>query len=220
MSADSGQDGDPAERIFRHQLVDRCHHWLMASSVLVLLGTGLLPVLGIKFEWLLIHWCTGLLLTALTAFHILRSLIWKDPREMWLRFRELSEQLQLIRSEMSGMPYRVQMGKYSVPHKMYHLASSLVLLAVIISGLVMLLKIDTPWWQRDPYLMSQQNWGYLYVLHGFTSLCLITMIMIHVYFALRPEKWGYTRSMFLGWMTGTEYQMHLNADQDVTQENL
>jgi hypothetical protein len=31
------------------------------------------------------------------------------------------------------------------------------------------------------------------------------MVMIHVYFALRPEKWKYTRAMIRGWITRQEF---------------
>ena len=49
-------------KIVRHNVVDRLMHWLFAVSVLILLGTSFLPILGIKFEWVTIHWITGLIL--------------------------------------------------------------------------------------------------------------------------------------------------------------
>jgi hypothetical protein len=45
---------------------------------------------------------------------------------------------------------------------------------------------------------------------GFAGMALITMVMIHVYFALRPDEWHLTRSMFRGWMTRKEYQDHFD----------
>ena len=36
-------------RVRRHHLVDRLYHWLMAASVLILMGTAFLPILGYKF---------------------------------------------------------------------------------------------------------------------------------------------------------------------------
>ena len=41
-------------------------------------------------------------------------------------------------------------------------------------------------------------------------MALITMVMIHIYFALRPDEWHLTRSMFRGWMTRKEYQDHFD----------
>jgi formate dehydrogenase subunit gamma len=39
-------------------------------------------------------------------------------------------------------------------------------------------------------------------------LLLITMVMMHVYFALRPEKLKFTRAMFRGWITRREFDEH------------
>ena len=59
----------------------------------------------------------------------------------------------------------------------------------------MMVKIDTPWWQRDLYWLSAENWGIVYVAHGFAALFLLSVVMIHIYFALRPEKIAFLRSM-------------------------
>ena len=37
---------------------------------------------------------------------------------------------------------------------------------------------------------------------------LITMVMLHVYFALRPEKLKFTRAMIRGWITRREFDEH------------
>ena len=72
----------------------------------------------------------------------------------------------------------------------------------------MLVKIDTPWWERDPYWLSESTWGVIYILHDLAALLLVIMIMMHVYFALRPEKLFFARSMILGWITGGEHAAH------------
>ena len=56
--------------IIRHTLTDRLFHWSMALCVLVLLATAFLPIIGIKFKWVTIHWVSGLILTAVVLFHI------------------------------------------------------------------------------------------------------------------------------------------------------
>ena len=48
----------------------------------------------------------------------------------------------------------------------------------------------------------------VYVVHDLAALALITLVMVHVYFALRPEKLHFTRSMVLGWITRREYEEH------------
>src|SRR5688500_8531011 len=82
--ATPGLDTAPSERVMRHRLVDRLYHWLMALAVLVLMGTAFLPILGIQFAWVDIHWISGVLLTVLVLFHIIRSIIWQDWRSMMI----------------------------------------------------------------------------------------------------------------------------------------
>ena len=49
-------------KIVRHALLDRLLHWATAVCVLVLLATAFLPILGIEFAWVTIHWVAGILL--------------------------------------------------------------------------------------------------------------------------------------------------------------
>ena len=72
----------------------------------------------------------------------------------------------------------------------------------------MLAKIDTPWWERNPYLLEESSWGFIYVVHDLTAMCLITLVMVHIYFSVRPEKLFFLRSMLLGWITRKEYLEH------------
>jgi hypothetical protein len=37
-------------------------------------------------------------------------------------------------------------------------------------------------------------------------MLLLAVLILHVYFALRPEKLFFTRSMIVGWITGEEYR--------------
>ena len=47
-----------------HALPDRLFHWLSAACVLTLLGTAFLPILGLPFGWVTVHWVTGVVLIA------------------------------------------------------------------------------------------------------------------------------------------------------------
>ena len=185
----------PVERIQRHKSIDRAYHWLMAVSVLVLLLTAFLPILGIKFEWVGIHWVTGLVLTVIVLMHIIRATIWQNFWAMMIDSTDLKDPF--------GKP-----GKYSPAQKLYHLAIAVLVLAAIASGLLMWRKVDTPFWQRDPYWLSTDSWGVVYAIHGVAAMALVTMVIIHVYFALRPDEWHLTRSMLRGWITRKEYQDH------------
>lgn len=190
----------PADRMQRHKAIDRAYHWLMAASVLILLVTAFLPILGVKFEWVGIHWVTGLVLTAIVLFHIIRATIWQSFWAMMIDGADLKAPF--------GKP-----GKYSLAQKLYHLAISVLILAVIATGLLMWRKVDTPFWQRDPYWLSTESWGVVYAIHGLVAMALVTMVIIHVYFALRPDEWHLTRSMLRGWISRKEYQDHYDPQR-------
>jgi cytochrome b subunit of formate dehydrogenase len=195
------------DRIVRHAGIDRLMHWLMAACVLVLLATALLPILGLEFGWVAIHWWTGFVLTAAVAFHILRSLAPVRLGRIWIGGRDLAQAAAIVRRTFRpGAAPAPLPGKYSFAQKFIHLAFAVVVLAAIATGGMMMVKIDTPWWDRDPYWLSDAAWGVVYIVHGLAALLLITMIMAHVYFALRPEKLRFLRAMVFGWITSAEYQ--------------
>ena len=186
-------------RIQRHKLIDRLYHWLMAVTVLTLIVSAFLPIFGWKFAWLDLHWTTGVVLTIAVLFHIIRAICWQD---IWAMFIEVRD-LRTLTGGGNGKP-----GKYTPAQKLYHLGVSFLILAAIGTGLLMLRKIDTPLWRRDPYWFDDTGWGVIYAIHGFAAMALVTMIMIHIYFALRPDEWRLTRSMFRGWITSKEYLDH------------
>jgi formate dehydrogenase subunit gamma len=200
------------ERVLRHQLVDRLYHWLMAASVLTLMGTAFLPIVGWKFEWVSVHWMTGVGLTLLVFIHIVRSLIWQDWRAMILDGADFRDGVRSIWAAFGG-PAPGKPGKYKILQKLYHLAVAILVLSIIASGLLMLLKIDTPFWKRNPYWFDADTWGIVYSVHGFASMAMITLVMIHIYFALRPDEWWLTRSMFRGTVSRKEYAEHCDPSR-------
>jgi formate dehydrogenase subunit gamma len=198
-----------AERIVRHALADRVFHWISAASVLILLATALLPVLGVEFAWVTIHWITGLVLLAAVLFHVVRSLLRQSWRSVWIGRADLRDAAAIVRSTLrvSREPLP-KPGKYSFAQKLIHHLFALVVLTTLVTGCLMLTRIDTPWWRRNPYWLEDEIWGIVYVLHDLTALLLITMVMTHVYFALRPEKLVFTRAMIRGWVTRAEFADH------------
>jgi cytochrome b subunit of formate dehydrogenase len=187
------------ERVQRHQKIDRIFHWIMAFSMFALLITGILPILGVNFAWLSLHWMSGLLLTAIVLAHILRSIFVKDLGSVAISAADIRE----------GLDDSKKPGKYSVAQKGLHAAVALVTLVVIVTGLVMFAMINTPWWERTNSL-SESTLGWTFFLHGASTLALVGLISLHVYFALRPEKLFYLRSMFGGWISKDE----LSANHD------
>jgi formate dehydrogenase subunit gamma len=201
-------------KIVRHALPDRLFHWVTAASVLILLGTAFLPILGFRFPWVTAHWIAGLVMIAAILFHVARSLLAQNVRSMLIGGRDLNDAMSLAKWNLrvsSDAPPKP--GKYSLAQKLIHLLFALVLLAAAVTGALMLVRIDTPWWRRDPYWLAEPTWGIVYVVHGLAALLLVTMIIAHVYFALRPEKLLFTRSMIRGWITRDEYESHHDPER-------
>jgi formate dehydrogenase subunit gamma len=197
------------ERVVRHRLPDRLYHWTMAAAVLTLLGTGFLPILGWKFEWVTTHWIAGLVLGALVVWHIVRASFWLDFWSMVVGFDDVQSAWRAVCQAFGrGTPSPLKPGKYSLLQKLYHLAIAVVVLALVATGLLMLLKIDTPLWRRNPYWFSDHAWGVIYVIHDLCAMSVIPLLMAHVYFALRPEKLWMSRSMIRGWVSNTDYRAH------------
>jgi formate dehydrogenase subunit gamma len=202
------------DRIVRHAGIDRLNHWLTAAAVLVLLATGLLPVLGVEFAWVTIHWWTGLALIALVLAHVVRALVARRLAPVAIGRRDIAEALAIVRRTLRlGAARAPKPGKYSFAQKLIHLAFAVVVVAAIVSGSLMLAKVDTPWWERNPYWLEPGTWGIVYVVHGLAALCLVTMVMMHVYFALRPEKARFLRAMLTGSITADEYRRYHDPER-------
>jgi cytochrome b subunit of formate dehydrogenase len=208
-SSDANSGGTAAERrIVRHALADRLFHWVSAACVLTLLGTAFLPILGVEFGWVTAHWVTGLVLIGAVLFHVVRVLARRKLAAMWVGGADVRDALTIVSATLRHEAVSLRTGKYSVAQKLIHHAFAAVVLTTSITGGLMLARIDTPWWQRNPYLLPDATWGIVYVLHGLAALLLITMVMMHVYFALRPEKRLFTRAMIRGWITRAEFDEH------------
>ncbi|HWM29312.1 MAG TPA: cytochrome b/b6 domain-containing protein [Woeseiaceae bacterium] len=189
-------------RVARHSAIDRLFHWIMAVAVIALLITGVLPIIGLEFSWLTIHWIAGLVLTASVVFHIVRSLFWQDLKSMWISARDLKEPFDAT----------IRPGKYSVAQKSMHAAVTVLVLLVIGSGLVMFAMIDTPWWDRSNSI-AESTLGWVFLIHGLSTIALIALICLHVYFGLRPEKLFYTRSMIKGWISKEELEANHDPER-------
>lgn len=193
------------DRIIRHGGISRIFHWVMAGCITTLLATGLLPILGVNFEWIEPHWIAGLLLTVAVVIHILRSLAPKKLKAMWV---SISDVKQFIAGKG-----KVRGGKYSLEQKMMHHGITFFSIISLVTGWLMLFKIDGPFWERDPFIFDAGTWGVIYVCHGISTLFFISFIMMHIYFSLRPEKAHYLRSMIKGWLTKEEYEENHDPDR-------
>lgn len=173
------------------------------------MGTAFLPILGLQFGWVTAHWITGVVLSLAVLVHTVRAAFWQDLKSMWIGRRDCADLWRLIAWTLrrSDAP-PPKPGKYSLAQKLAHHVFTVLVLGAVVSGALMLVRIDTPWWQRNPYWLSADLWGVVYVVHGLAALGLISTVIVHVYFALRPEKRMFLRSMLVGWITRQEYRAY------------
>lgn len=179
----------------RHRLADRLFHWGMAIAVIVLGATAFLPIIGIRFDWVPLHWIFGVVLTVLVLYHLYRVLFIHGLREMTPGLDDVRE----LGREVRGIgPEGLSDAKYDVFQKGYHLAAATTVLVLVVSGLIMLVRIDTTFWSRNPAILTDFTWGVIYVIHGAASLVLLFLVILHIYFAFLPEHWKYLRAMIAG----------------------
>jgi cytochrome b subunit of formate dehydrogenase len=204
--------GVPA-RVVRHSLTSRLFHWVMALSMLVLLGTGFLPQVGLQFAWVEIHWITGVVLIAAILFHMVHATFFQSLRNIWISFGDVREWMQEMRHHRGKGPPPRKPGKYPLDHKLFHHAVLVTGFGAMITGVLMMFRIETPLLARNPYLYSDATWGVIYVIHGLSSVGLVGLTIAHIYFAILPEKRWLTLSMIFGWISREKYAAHHDLER-------
>ena len=193
-------------RIPRHSLAARLFHWIMAAAMFVLLFTAFLPKIGVEFNWITYHWIAGTVLAISILFHIVHATFYLDFWSIWPDRSDLEDASKRIRrflGQSKDSPRKF--AKYPLENKLYHGVVMLSGLAVIGTGIFMMFRVRTIFFPRNPYLFSDMTWGMIYVLHGLAGVGLITLTIVHVYFAIRPEKLPITASMIVGSMSREFY---------------
>ena len=179
----------------RHQFPDRLFHWVMAVAVIVLGATAFLPMIGVRFVWVPIHWWSGIVLTLAILFHLYRVLFVHGVKDMVPGTDDVSEVLRDIRNaDHKGL----STAKYDAFQKSYHWLAAIVVLVLTVTGLLMLAKIDTMFWNRNPAILTDQNWGIVYVIHGIAALAVFFLVIVHTYFGLLPQHRAFLISMLRG----------------------
>jgi formate dehydrogenase subunit gamma len=196
------------KRIERHSLVARLFHWVMAAAMFVLLFTAFLPVVGVQFAWVTWHWIAGLVLTGSIVFHIIHASFWLDFWSIWVGPKDIPEFKAELMRDLGDDASGPKSGKYPLGNRLYHTAIVVAGLVAVVSGVLMMWRVRTPFFTRNPYLFGDGAWGATYVLHGLAGVGLVGLVIAHVYFAIRPEKWWITKSMLLGWITRRQYLEH------------
>jgi cytochrome b subunit of formate dehydrogenase len=194
------------DRVPRHTLAARLFHWVMAASMLTLLFTAFLPKVGVQFNWVLYHWIAGVVLTVSILFHIVHSTFFLDFWSIWPDRTDLRDAMNRTRRFFGkDAPLPSKFAKYPLENKLYHGVVMLAGLAVIITGLFMMKRVQTGIFTRNPYLFSDMTWGLMYVLHGLAGVGFIALTIMHIYMGVRPEKFPITKSMIFGWMSRDFY---------------
>lgn len=207
--------GIPA-KVMRHSKSARLSHWTLAIATFTLLITAFVPILGLKFPWLTIHWIAGLVFGAYVVYHIVDTLARGSWGSMWVRAREIGQAMGQLKAFLGRATDHVaKSGKWNFENKAFHHITALAGLGVLATGLLMFTRVDTWFWVADPYRfgISDSLWGLVYVLHGTAAVGFVGLLIAHIYFALRPEKLFFTRSMFKGWITREEFAEHYDPAQ-------
>ncbi|WP_428561697.1 MAG: cytochrome b/b6 domain-containing protein [Solidesulfovibrio sp. DCME] len=194
--------------VARHSFVARVFHWLMAACVLTLLATAFSPRFGLAFDWVGPHVLAGAVLVAAIAFHIAHAITCQDVGAIWPVPADWPQLRAVLFPPRDGaaMP---RAGKYPLGNKLFHLGAVVVGLTLAATGTAMLWRVRTPFVTRDPYrVFGDGGWGVVYALHGLAAMALAGLVVIHVYFAIRPEKRPITRSMLVGTMDRDFYLGH------------
>jgi len=196
-------------RVARHSLGARLFHAVMAIAMFALLLTAFLPKVGVMFAWVTYHWIAGVILTISIVYHIFHASFWLDFWSIWPDREDIEDATRRIRRALGRpAPAARKFAKYPLENKLYHLVVMLGGLAVVVTGVFMMSRVQTPFFTRNPYLFGDSTWGWMYVLHGLAGIGFVALVLVHVYFAVRPEKFFITKSMIFGWITREQYLEH------------
>lgn len=209
------------EKVQRHSLAARLFHWVMAAAMFALLITAFLPKVGVQFPWVTYHWIAGIVLTASILFHIVHATFYMDFWSIWPDQIDREDAMRRWRRATGkDAPAPRRFAKYPLENKMYHLVIVLAGLSVMLTGVFMMFRVRTGILPRNPYLFGDMTWGLMYVLHGLAGVGLIALIMVHVYFAVRPEKLVITKSMIVGTLDRAHYLEHHDPERWVPENAL
>ena len=194
------------DKVVRHSMGARGFHWSMSATMFVLLITAFFPLVGIQFAWVTIHWIAGVALILTLAYHVYNVFAKQDFWAMWIGRRDVAEGKLGLKAALgqTGVE-RPRTAKYPVDQKMFHHAATVVTVGAVVTGVLMMFRIDNFLWGQNPYMFSDAAWGWIYVIHGVCGIGLIFLVISHVYFAIRPEKRWMTWSMINGWIDRDRY---------------
>jgi len=206
-------------RVARHSFAARAFHWIMAAAMLTLLFTAFLPKVGVQFPWVTYHWIAGLVLSASIIFHIIHASFFMDFWAIWPNKQDMEDASNRLKRGLGqDAPAPRRFAKYPFENKMYHGVIVLTGLGAMLTGIFMMFRVRTGIFPRNPYLFGDMTWGLTYVLHGLCGVGLIALVIVHIYFAMRPEKFVLTKSMVFGDLPKEYYLSHHDPERWVVTE--
>ena len=214
------------EEVHRFSVAQRASNWIMAISVFLLMLSGFLimnaevtvrTVLGLS--WLLIHEVSAIVLIGYVIFHLGHVASKGTWSEMWFGRRDAEDLWVRLKNFVGATDEYPKQFKYPSAQKLLHWAVTGATLGLILTGLVLLRRVQTPLWaaaREFSFLgirfgiggqtvgeMGLVPWSF--VLHDFLAVATLALVMGHVYFALRPREWAITRSMVTGTVSARAY---------------
>ena len=102
----------------------------------------------------------GIALTISIIYHIIHASFWLDFWSIWLNKEDVNEATTRFKRAIGGnAPAPRKAAKYPWDNKMYHTAIVLSALAVVPTGLFMMVRVRNPLFSRNPYLFSDAHLG-------------------------------------------------------------
>ena len=150
---------DVPARILRHSLAARLFHWSMSITMFVLLVTAFFPIIGLGFDWVPWHYWSGVIFTAVIVWHIVHTTFWLDFWSIWAGPKDVPEFRALMLRETGRIAHAPQPAKYPLGNQLYHWILTIVGLLVIVTGVLMMFRIDTPFFAHNQYLSQRAGLG-------------------------------------------------------------
>jgi formate dehydrogenase subunit gamma len=206
------------EEVERFTLTQRVGHWVMAISIFLLMLSGFIimntdvtinALPGVS--WLALHELTGIILIGYTVFHVGHVAAKGTWMKMWFSRNDLEDQLVRVKNFFGLTEEYPRQFEYPGAQKMLHAGVTAATLGLIVTGLVLLRRLNfVGLWEATrefsflgiDFTLGQAgslgliSWSF--VVHDFLAIGMVALVMGHVYFALRPQEWGITRSMITG----------------------
>ena len=105
------------EKIERHGGSARISHWLLAVTTFVLLITAFVPILGLQFPWVTIHWITGVVFGVYVVYHTVDTVKRGTLGTMWLTVKETTDAVGRLGSFLKKAGGHERTGKWNFENK-------------------------------------------------------------------------------------------------------